>query len=249
MKLLLDGFVSATSTDFQGHCQMLVTILHSNMLSTTFLISRSANFSLSAEEKTAKLKSEAFELLKDLEVTFACLNALTKWDGIGHDGKQYRALLKQENLNSMAAKRNIPHDEWMATIQCHNCNKMGHFAWDCQDKKRSDSDKKRSPTRFLQRQNRTTPSPDQKNMNFPVGKSSGCRQQRKKVKEIYNTILDDIGNSSEKESEHTAYTPRVHNSKFDEVNTVNNESDSSSEDEFSVNAARVMWSAANSTKG
>jgi hypothetical protein len=87
MQLLLDGFARATSTDFSGHCQMLVTILRSNMLSTTFLGSRSVNFSLSDAEKAAKLKSETFDMLKDLEGTFARLNALTKWDGVGHDGK------------------------------------------------------------------------------------------------------------------------------------------------------------------
>ena len=68
------------------------------------------------------------------------------------------------------------------------------------------------------------------------------------MKKIYNNILADIGNSLEEESEHTISTPRVHNTTADNDNAIDNESDSNSEDEFSVNAARAIWNAANLVK-
>jgi hypothetical protein len=141
----------------------------------------------------------------------------------------------------MADRKNLPHDEWMATIKCHNCDQMGHFTQDCPAKKRS-------PPRSPHRQQQTTYRSEQNNKKHSVGKTSDRRQQREKVKKIYNNILADIGNSSEEESEHTVSTPRVHNTTADNDNAIDNESDSNSEDEFSVNAARAMWNAANLAK-
>ena len=125
----------------------------------------------------------------------------------------------------------------MATIQCHNCGELGHLARDCPNK--SKQFRKDRASNQPQREQRTGRSYRKNDRSPGEKKPLDRRTQRAKAKKAYNNILAEIGESSDEE----AASPQVNNTTVEGGNAVQSDSESSSEDEFSVNAARAMWNA------
>ena len=187
---LLEGFSHSATEPFSNQCNMLSTMHRSTIM----------NFGNVNDSP----KKTLFKILADLETSFASFAANRKWKGLDHNGHAFRVALSNTSLTALAARHQIPFDEWVKEKTCHNCGKKGHINKDCPDKKnnsRSDRRNEKSPPR------------------------GGRGQQHRRARKLFNAVMEQFGEESSGDEE----IPQVHNTTVDEGNEsdVSVESDSS----------------------
>ena len=211
---LLEGFAQASTAAFSNQCTMLSTIHRSTVL----------NF---GSHVGSSPKTILFKILSDIETAFASFAANKTWMGLDHDGVSFRNSMSATALQAMAARRQLPFDEWVKDKICHGCGERGHIEKDCPKKSNS------SPTR------------DRRNNNDRKfqGRGRGNRTQRgkereRRVRKIFNAVMDQLKEQSSDDEDESVASPRVHNTEVDD----GNESDASSTSNSSmVERATAMF--------
>ena len=147
--------------------------------------------------------------------------------GLDHDGVSFRNSMSATALQAMAARRQLPFDEWVKDKICHGCGERGHIEKDCP--------KKSNPF----------PTRDRRNNNDRKfqGRGRGNRTQRgkereRRVRKVFNTVMDQLKEQSSDDEDDSVTSPRVHNTEVDD----GNESDASSTSDSSmVERATAMF--------
>ena len=210
VKNLLNGFAHATTVEFSQLCTQLATINQSNLISI-------------GNGLTPKKK--VFLILKDLERSFVEIQSLHQWVGVGHDGSAFRATRVNNHLSAMAARQQLPYEDWIKQVICHNCGERGHLSKDCPHAKKA-----RGPAR----NNRGPPPPKE-------GRSQRTKERARKFKKLYKAALEQYVNedSSESDANDDAASPRAHfGAEDDNDESVSSDSDS----DLAAHAARVFSS-------
>ncbi len=70
-------------------------------------------------------------MLRYLEIYFTDLSALHQWDDVGHVGATYFAGFDEGSIVAMAARPQMPFEDWVKKIKRSNCGELGHIKRDC----------------------------------------------------------------------------------------------------------------------
>ena len=196
LRCILGGFAHASSAHFKQLCVTLSTMNRSVLMQSM--------------HSNQTVKQKCFAVLKDLETTYIDLSTGHKWDGVGQTNSAFVAQPLQEVITTrdqayaMAARHDVPFDEWVKDKTCHACRKKGHIKPDCPEKKDKPSGNGRFNDRGGGGRVRGSGRGDQRGR----GDQNGRRTQReRRFKKAYKIALETMGEDTSSDDESTASDP------------------------------------------
>ena len=227
LRCILDGFSNATNDKFKQLCTTLSTMNRSVLMQ---------NFHV-----TQSIKQKCFAVLKDLETTYIDLSTADKWTDVSHNTSAFVTEINtREQGYAMAARHQVPFEEWVKDRECHACGKKGHIKPDCPDAPPSD---KGSPYRDRRGggggrgrggggRGRDSNDYRGRGRSDPIrGHRSQRDKQDRRFKKAYKLALESFANDSSSDDNHS-----------EQGDAANDSDGSDSENSLAAHAARMYSS-------